>query len=188
MNNDIYNLDEKKKNDCLENSQVPKKINDNDLIELKKQVISLKNNLLHETMNIEEEIKKVKIRAEKDIENIYKFSLEKFINEILSIIDNFERALQLSNHFNDDNYLEINSKLKQIIEFSLNVLKNFGVTVINKIDVVFNPDIHQAMSIHFSESIKENKIISIFQNGYLLNDRLLRPAIVSVSKNKKETI
>jgi len=62
-------------------------------------------------------------------------------------------------------------------------IKNFRVDIINATNIEFNPNIHQAISIQKSNSIKDNYVLSIVQNGYLLNGRLLRPAMVIVSKN-----
>ncbi|CAL4042865.1 nucleotide exchange factor GrpE [Buchnera aphidicola] len=157
-----------------------------EIIELEKKILLEQDNLLNKKKYIAEEIEKVKKRIKKDMENTYKFALEKFINELLQIIDNLERglALALADQSNT-NFKEVINKLELTLKLCLDTLKIFGLKKINEVSVPFNPDIHQAMSIQFSESIKENYVISILQNGYLLNNRLLRPAMVIVSKRKQ---
>ncbi|CAL4321355.1 nucleotide exchange factor GrpE [Buchnera aphidicola] len=188
------NTDEKKSsNDNLNKSVIKESTDplekfklsiDEEIIKLEKEFLLIENNLFNEKKNIEQEIYKIKKRIQKDIENTYKFSLEKFINELLQIIDNLERSLNLSNKLND-NLTEVFNKLEMTVKLYLDILNLFGVSVINSIDVPFNPDIHQAMSIQFSETIKDNHVISILQKGYLLHNRLLRPAMVVVSQVKK---
>ncbi|MCW5196488.1 nucleotide exchange factor GrpE [Buchnera aphidicola (Pemphigus obesinymphae)] len=157
---------------------------DEEVIKLEKEFLLIESNLFNKKKHIDQEIDKIKKRVQKDIEYTYKFSLEKFINELLEIIDNLERSLNLSNKLND-NFIEIINKLELSIKLYLDILNLFGVSVIDTIDVPFNPDIHQAMSIQFSETIKDNHVISILQKGYLLHNRLLRPAMVIVSQVKK---
>ena len=155
-----------------------------EIIKLEEKVLLAQDNLLNKKKYVEQTIQKVKKRIQKDTEHAYKFSLEKFINELLQIIDNIERAILLSDKSNN-NFTKVINKLEYTLKLYLDILSTFGVTRIKKINIPFNPDIHQAMSIQFSESIQDNHVISILQNGYLLNNRLLRPAMVIVSQTKK---
>lgn len=154
------------------------------IIKLEEEILLEKENLFNKKKYIEQQVQIVKKRIQKDIEHAYKFSLEKFISELLQIIDNLERALLLSDKSNN-NFKEVINKLESTLKLYLEILSIFGVIRINKINIPFNPDIHQAISIQFSESIQDNHVVSVLQNGYLLNNRLLRPAMVIVAKTKK---
>ncbi|WP_343189604.1 nucleotide exchange factor GrpE [Buchnera aphidicola] len=126
---------------------------------------------------------KIKIRLNKEIQNIYKFSLKKIIIGLISNIDSLEQALLL----NKKNFENIkNIKYKRKIKYILNkfnyLLKIFNVKKINKINIPFDPSIHEAISMQQSEKFLCNTVIFIMQNGYILNNRLLRPAMVIVSK------
>ena len=157
---------------------------DAEILALEENIALNKDILFNKKQDIYKEVDKINIRTRKDIENTYKFSLEKQFVLFLPIVDNLERALILLN--SDVNNIDVTvvDKLKATIKDFLEILNDFGITVINTVNVLFNPDIHQAMSIQHSDHIKENHVISILQNGYLLNGRLLRPAMVSVSKTK----
>ncbi|AKC31878.1 nucleotide exchange factor GrpE [Candidatus Pantoea carbekii] len=129
------------------------------------------------------EIENIRRRTEIDLEKVHKFCLEKFVNELLPVIDNLERALEVSDKSNE--------KLSSIIEgieltlkSLLDTVHKFGVEVINSTNVPFNPEIHQAMSMIESEEITPNYVLMVMQRGYTLNGRLLRPAMVTVTKAK----
>lgn len=133
------------------------------------------------------EIENLRRRCELDLEKAHKFSLEKFVNDLLPVIDNLERAIETVNVNDNINNFQISAIVEGInltLKSLLNTVKKFGIEVINEINVPFNPDFHQAMTLIDSESITPNNIIMIMQKGYKLNGRLLRPAMVTVSKPK----
>ncbi|WWP02146.1 MAG: nucleotide exchange factor GrpE [Candidatus Dasytiphilus stammeri] len=119
-----------------------------------------------------------------DIENAHKFALEKFMKELLSVIDNLERALDIG----DKNNYSIDSMIKGIeltLRSFLDTIRKFGVEVIKDTNIPFNPDIHQAILIkETKETTSSNYVLKIIQKGYILNGRLLRPAMVEVSQLK----
>ena len=189
MNKDkktLYNndLNQSTVEDLTEKEEKSKQFLDIEIVTLEKKLLLEQDNLCNKKKCIEKKIQQVKKRIQKDIEYAYKFSLEKFINELLQVIDNLERALLLADKSND-NFKVIIDKLESTLKLYLEILSMFGLEKIKKINIPFNPDMHQAMSIQFSESIQDNHVVSVLQNGYLLNNRLLRPAMVIVSKNKK---
>lgn len=127
------------------------------------------------------DVENMRRRAAQDVEKAHKFALEKFANELLPVIDNLERAIEFADKEND--------AIKPVIEgvemtaksFADAVAK-FGVEVVNPQGETFNPEFHQAMSIQPSADVEPNTVIAVMQKGYLLNGRLLRPAMVMVSK------
>ncbi|MFI4846853.1 MAG: nucleotide exchange factor GrpE [Candidatus Makana argininalis] len=135
------------------------------------------NNFIRYRAEIENLIK----RNEKDIEKSNKFAIEKFAIELLPVIDSLEKTIDMF----DKKNLELKSILEGLnltLKFLLNTFNKFGINVINNINVIFDPNIHQAMNLITSEKFKSNHVINIIQKGYILNGRLIRPAMVSVSK------
>lgn len=125
-------------------------------------------------------------RTQKDIEKAHKFSLDKFATALLPILDNLEKALEMVNHPNSTS-----SPMIEGIELTLksfqDTIKKFGIEIISDTNVPLDPNLHQAMTLVESE-YKPNHIVTVMQKGYKLNGRLLRPAMVTVSKNSKEKI
>ncbi len=157
-----------------------------------KIIKKLENNLLKFKEDIENlnlrfraDIENIHKRNQLNIENIYKYSLEKFIKNILPVIDNLKNALKVSKNKNLDNKITYEG-IKLTLKNFLSVIKNFGISIINKINIEFDPNFYQAVSVIETNNIKENNIIvEILQDGYILNNRLLRPAMVKVMKYQK---
>lgn len=128
------------------------------------------------------EMENVRRRSAQDIEKAHKFALEKFANELLTTVDNLERALAVAAEAE-----QINSNFLEGIELThkslLNTLNKFGVEAVGEEGEVFNPDLHQAMSMQAVEGKENNTILAVMQKGYTLSGRLLRPAMVMVVKN-----
>ncbi len=123
----------------------------------------------------------VKRRAEQDVEKARKFALERFASDLLPVVDNLERALEAAS--GDD------EAIKPIAEGVELTLKSFiDVMGKNKIDVVdpqgepFDPNLHQAITMVENKEVEPNTVTAVMQKGYSLNGRLIRPAMVMVSK------
>ena len=129
------------------------------------------------------EVDNVRRRAAQDVEKARKFALEKFAAEMLTTVDNLERALQSIDK--DD---ERNTAIIEGIELThqglLSSLEKFSIKSIDPQDQPFNPELHQAMSMQEVEGVAPNTVIAVMQKGYELNGRLIRPAMVMVSKAK----
>ncbi|MCC3732084.1 nucleotide exchange factor GrpE [Rouxiella badensis] len=129
------------------------------------------------------EVENIRRRTELDIEKAHKFALEKFSGELLPVIDNLERALDLA----DKSNAELTSTIEGVeltLKSLLGAVSKFGLEVVNDVHVPFNPELHQAMTLMESEELEPNHVIMVMQKGYTLNGRLLRPAMVAVSKAK----
>ncbi|MDG1390284.1 MAG: nucleotide exchange factor GrpE [Halioglobus sp.] len=123
----------------------------------------------------------VKRRAEQDVEKARKFALERFASDLLPVVDNLERALEAAS--GDD------EAIKPIAEGVELTLKSFiDVLGKNKVDVVdpqgepFDPNLHQAITMIENKEVEPNTVTAVMQKGYSLNGRLIRPAMVMVSK------
>lgn len=190
INNDLNNM---KINECEEKKEINK--NDDILKNKKKEkdiyTLKIENKLKKYEKNIREitlrtqaEIENIRRRASLDIEKAHKFSLERFTHDLLPVVDSLERALEIADRSNDIS--SIVQGIKLTLKVLLNTMYKFGIEVVNDINVPFNPDIHQAMSMVESNTIKPNYVSMIVQRGYTLNGRLLRPAMVTVTKSNLE--
>lgn len=121
-------------------------------------------------------------RADQEVQKARKFALERLINELLSVVDNLERAMQL---MQDDE--AINKAIFEGIELThkefTSTLGRQGVEVVDPQGEPFNPEHHQAISMQEQPDAEPNSVLQVIQKGYLLNGRLLRPAMVVVSKS-----
>lgn len=124
-------------------------------------------------------------RVERDIANAHKYALEKFASELLPIVDSLE--LGISSIPPDKNAAEaIIEGVKLTLKMFYNVLEKFGINQVNPVSETFDPEFQQAISVQFDPSLKPGTVISVLQKGYTLNNRLLRPALVIVSKAEEE--
>lgn len=122
------------------------------------------------------ETENVRRRSAIDVEKAYKYSAENFAKLILPVIDSLEKALE--NKAEESAFEGIRLTLKLFID----TLSQLGITEICPADQPFNPDYHQAMLTQVSAEKAPNTVLSVLQKGYLLHDRVIRPALVVVSK------
>ena len=125
------------------------------------------------------DLENLRKRFQKEKEDLFKYGNENLIQEILPSVDNLERAME---HAGDDNGAAIIEGVKMTLSMLLASLKKFGVTSIETKGAVVNSAFHQAMAQVETADQEPNTIVQEFQKGYLLNDRLLRPAMVTVAK------
>ncbi len=124
------------------------------------------------------EIDNLRRRNQIDLEKAHKYGTEKLVNELLPVIDSMEMGLAVEEASAES--------MREGMELTMNILKTMmqktGLEVIDPINETFDPDMHQAMSMQPSADVEPNTVIGVMQKGYLLNGRLLRPAMVMVSK------
>ncbi len=119
-------------------------------------------------------------RAEQDIERARKFALEKFVAELLPVADNLERAIA-SGNAEDEGQKIVLEGVALTHKSLLDTLKKFKVEAIDPHGEPFDPELHQAMSMVPNPDVEPNTVLTVFQKGYTLNGRLVRPAMVVVS-------
>ena len=127
------------------------------------------------------EVDNIRRRAAQDVEKARKFALEKFASEMLTTVDNLERALQ-SIDKDDESNKGIIEGVELTLQGLISSLEKFGVKAVDPQDQPFNPELHQAMSMQEVPDVAPNTVIAVMQKGYELNSRLIRPAMVMVSK------
>ena len=127
------------------------------------------------------EVDNIRRRSAQEVEKARKFALEKFAGEMLVTVDNLERALQ-SIDKEDESKKGVIEGIELTLQGLIASLEKFGVKSVDPKDQPFNPELHQAMSMQEVEGVAPNTVIAVMQKGYELNGRLIRPAMVMVSK------
>lgn len=124
------------------------------------------------------EMDNLRRRSVKDIENAHKYGIEKFVNELLPVLDGMALGLAV-----EDASAE---SLREGMELTMNMLEKMmeklGIEEIDPLNEKFDADKHQAMTMQPNADVEPNTVIAVMQKGYSLNDRLIRPAMVMVSK------
>ncbi len=147
-----------------------------DLVAATAEIESLKDQMLR----IQAEAQNVRRRAEQDVEKAHKFGVEKFANEMLPIVDSLERAIEA---FGDDEALK---PMREGVEMTMNMflsgLDKFEMKQVNPKGEMFDPALHQAMSMIPVPDTAANTVVEVMQKGYTLHGRLVRPAMVIVAK------
>lgn len=138
-----------------------------------------------QSLRVAADMQNVRRRAEQDIEKAHKFALEKFANDLLPVVDSLERGLELSDP-NDDAIKAVREGLELTLKLFQDTLKRYNLEAIDPHGAPFNAEHHQAMAMQESTAVEPNSVLKVFQKGYLLNGRLLRPAMVVVSKAPAE--
>jgi molecular chaperone GrpE len=123
----------------------------------------------------------IKKRAERDVQNAHKYGLEKLISELLPVKDSLELGISAANDTSDI------EKIKEGSELTLKMLntaiEKFGVQEIDPVGSKFNPDLHEAMAMQPAKDAEPNTVLQVIQKGYVLNERLVRPALVIVARS-----
>ncbi|MEP0357337.1 MAG: nucleotide exchange factor GrpE [Paraglaciecola sp.] len=120
-------------------------------------------------------------RAQGEIDKARKFALEKFAGELLPVADNLERALQVANP-EDEAIKPVVDGVELTLKSFVSTIEKFGMSVIDPQGQPFNPEQHQAMSMQENAELPPNTVMAVMQKGYEINGRLLRPAMVMVTR------
>lgn len=127
------------------------------------------------------EIDNIRRRTEQDVEKAHKFALEKFAKDILNTIDNLERALAAPGNAEEECVKALFDGVELTLKELLATVARFGVEPVGAVGETFNPDLHQAISMQPTDGFESNQITTVLQKGYLLNGRVIRPAMVMVA-------
>lgn len=130
------------------------------------------------------EMQNVRRRAENDIEKAHKFAVEKFVKELLPVVDSLEKAVESTegHESSGDLVASIRQGVELTLEMFLSGLKKFNVERLNPVGEPFDPQYHEAMSMVPAPNAEPNSVVAVMQKGYMLNGRVVRPAMVMVAK------
>jgi len=136
-------------------------------------------------LRVSAEFENYKKRAAREMNDFRKFANESFVKAMLPVVDNLDRAIESSSndkHANSSVVEGVNMTLREILK----VFKQYGIKPFESLGKTFDPSLHQAVMQEDDEAYPENTVSKELQKGYMIHDRLLRPAMVVVSKKKAE--
>ena len=121
-------------------------------------------------------------RKDEEVSSMLKFANEDIAKDILPIVDNFERAIDLDDNNLDDELSKFLSGFKMIYCHLVDVLKKYEIEAIDKVGVEFDPTIHQGVLTEKVDGMEANKVAEVMQKGYILKGKVIRPAMVKVNE------
>ena len=145
--------------------------------QLKAQVATANDQVLR----VQAEMQNVRRRAERDVESAHKFALDKFAADLLPVVDNLERALAAIDSA-DEGQKAVAEGLELTLKSFMEVLARHKIEAIDPAGQPFDAELHQAVSMVPNPDLEHNTVMDVFQKGYTLNGRLVRPAMVVVSQ------
>ncbi|HEB87424.1 MAG TPA: nucleotide exchange factor GrpE [Gammaproteobacteria bacterium] len=156
-------------------------VDDIDIVESLQQAEARLVEAQDQILRLKAEMENLRRRSAREVENAHKYALERFVQELLPVIDSLEMGRDAS--MAEGATLE---KLQEGTDLTLKMLlstiEKFGIKAVHPEGEPFDPELHQAMSMQESAEHAPNTVMNVMQKGYLLNDRLVRPAMVVVSR------
>jgi molecular chaperone GrpE len=150
---------------------------------LQQEIESLKQQVKEnedKALRIAAEMDNLRKRTLRDVENAHKFALEKFIKELLPVVDSMELGISASD--NAEDIISLKEGMDLTLKMFQDNLGKSGIEVVDPQGDKFNPELHEAVSMTDAEDTESGNVVAVMQKGYSLNGRLIRPAMVIVSK------
>ena len=136
-------------------------------------------------LRLQADIDNLRKRNERDLINAHKFALEKFAVDLLPVKDSLEMGLAAAGENTDVAGLKEGGELT--LKMLASAMGKYNINEVNALNEIFNPEYHEAISVQERADVKPNTVVTVVQKGYVLNDRLIRPAMVIVSKATQES-
>ncbi len=174
LNNEQEKIEEKSEKKEVKKASKHKDKHQEDVIKLTELLGQEKE----KAMRIQAEMMNFKRRKEEEVDQFKKYANEDILKQLLTVCDNFERALGMENEENK----EFLKGFKMIYTSILNILNNNGVVEIDALNKPFDPNIHQAVLTEVKEGVEPGMVIEVLQKGYMYKDRVLRATMVKVSE------
>ncbi len=168
----------------LDNATLAKKLD-----EVTRQLVQLKSKLAEaedDALRARAEKVNMQRRCEVEVDKAKKYAVEKFVRDLLGAIDPMEKALEFLDP-NDEALKSVKDGVESTFSLLIKALNNHGVVVVDPKGVAFDPAEHQAIQMIESADVPANHVIAVVQKGYTLNGRVVRPAMVIVSKGSSES-
>ncbi len=149
------------------------------------EIVELNGKLAEQSDSVlraQAEVQNMRRRAERDVENAHKFALDKFSSDLLPVIDSLERATEAADNLDSEAVKAMKDGVELTLKMFVEALKKHGVEQVDPMGQPFDPEFHQAMSMVPNPDMEPNSVMAVMQKGYLLKGRLVRPAMVVVSK------
>ena len=136
---------------------------------------------LDKALRAQAEMENLRKRSYRDLENAYKYALEKFVRELLPVLDSLELGISVSQD-DTDNIEGLREGMSLTLQKFSDTLQKFGVSVVDPVAEKFNPERHEAVTMQAVEGTDPGMVTAVMQKGYELNGRLVRPAMVVVAR------
>lgn len=133
-------------------------------------------------LRVQAEMQNLRRRTTQDIEKAHKFGQEKFSTELLAVMDNLERSLTAASDSEDEVVKAIHEGVDLTLKGFVDCFAKFNVVPVDPLGEPFDPLLHQAVTIQENPEVEPNTVIAVMQKGYTLHGRVIRPAMVIVSK------
>ena len=155
------------------------------LIETMQKPVQAEGVIAHqkdEVLRVQAEMQNLRRRTEQDIEKAHKFGQERLSNELLAVMDNLERALQVDMDREDESVKALLQGVELTLKSFVDCFRKFGIEQIDPLGETFDPQLHQAMTMQENPNVEPDTVTAVMQKGYTLHGRVIRPAMVMVSK------
>ena len=151
---------------------------EDDLIEQLNQAKSKAEENWDLLLRTKAEMENLRRRTQKDLENAHKYGIEKFVSELIPVMDSMELGLAVEGASTES----LREGMTLTINMVSQMFEKFNIKMIDPMNEKFDPEQHQAMAAQPTDEVEPNTVIAVMQKGYVLNERLVRPAMVMVSK------
>lgn len=135
-----------------------------------------------DVLRVQAEMQNLRRRNEQDVEKAHKYGQEKFAAELLTVVDNLERAVEAAKDNDDEHVKAIYDGVNLTLKSFVDLCAKFNIAAIDPLGEPFDPLRHQAVTMQENGDVEPNSVIAVMQKGYSLHDRVIRPAMVMVSK------
>ena len=139
-------------------------------------------NAKDDLLRVQAEMQNLRRRTEQDIEKAHKYGQDKLCIELLAVMDNLERAQEAASNSEDEAIKAIREGVDLTVKGFADCFKKFNIETVDPLGEPFDPQFHQAMSMQENTESEPNTVIAVMQKGYTLHGRVIRPAMVMVSK------
>jgi molecular chaperone GrpE len=136
-----------------------------------------------QSLRVQADMENLRRRTDKEVQDARKFALERFAKDLLVVLDSLDLGIQAAAGDSPD-VVKLREGSELTLKQFLAVLEKFNVRPVEALGQKFNPALHQAMTVDPSAEAEPNTVVKVFQQGYTLNDRLLRPAMVVIAQKK----
>ena len=155
------------------------------LIETMQKLVQAETVIAHqkdEVLRVQAEMQNLRRRTEQDVEKAHKYGQERLSTELLAVMDNLERALQVGMDREDESVKALLEGVELTLKSFVDCFRKFSIVQIDPLGEPFDPQLHQAMSMQENPNVEPNTVTAVMQKGYTLHGRVIRPAMVMVSK------
>jgi molecular chaperone GrpE len=179
--------EQKVADEVLEDEQDTQQLDDDESLvieDLEQQVqeMSAKAEDSHDQfLRAKAEMENLRRRTDRELENAHKYAVEKFAKELLAVIDSLELGIQAS-ETDDPETVKLREGSELTLKLLVGIMEKFNIQPIGELGEQFDPEFHQAMATQPSSDTEPDTVVQVMQKGYQIHDRLLRPALVIVSK------